>query len=163
MNEELNLSWVVNYLVLCDSILDSFRFFFRFVVGVWIDKAFVTYIVAFVILTDVICNAEIKFLRFYSFPTPHTKQGSPWFLRERDNVSIISRDAWNDQIFLRDSILVRGIGDPVSSCDGSVSFLPFFLPKYRMNGMISINLMDKCKLRPRPHEDDCKRKLFLCV
>ena len=74
----------------------------------WTDKPFVTYFVAFMILTDMTCNAEIKFLCFYLFPTPHSKQGSPRFMSECENVLVNSRDAWNGQIFLHDSILQRG-------------------------------------------------------
>ena len=70
--------------------------FFSFVVPFWTDKAFVTYFVA-----------EIKFLRSYSFPTPHSKQESPWFLRERENVLVISRP----NIFTWFEFQVRGIDD----------------------------------------------------
>ena len=47
-----------------------------FVVAFLTNEAFVTYLVAFMILTDMICNTEIKYLRFYAFPTPHSKQES---------------------------------------------------------------------------------------
>ena len=40
-------------------------------------------------------------------------QGLPWFLRERENVLVVIRDAWKGQIFLRDSILHWSLGDPV--------------------------------------------------
>ena len=33
--------------------------------------------------------------------------------RERESILDIIRDAWKDQIFLRDWILQRGIGDPL--------------------------------------------------
>ena len=95
-------------------------FLFSFVVAFWTDKAFVTYFVVSMMLTDVICNAEIKFLRFYSFPTPHSAEESLWFFRERENVLIISRDAWNDEILLRNSILARGIRDPDETATGCV-------------------------------------------
>ena len=87
-------------------------FFFTFVVAFLTDKPFVTYLVVLMILTDMICKAEFKFLRVYAFPTPYPKQESLWFLRERKNVLVITRDAWKGQILLRDPILQRGIGDP---------------------------------------------------
>ena len=79
------------------------------------DKPFVTYLVAFMILTDMICNAEIGFLQVYAFPTSHSTQELTWFLCERENVLVITRDAWKGQIFLRDSILQQGVGDPVDT------------------------------------------------
>ena len=93
-------------------------FFYSFVVAFLIDEPFVTYLVAFIILTVMICNAEIKHLRFYAFPTLHSKQESPWFLRERENVLAISHDAWKGQIILRDSTLQQGIGDPENKHPG---------------------------------------------
>ena len=37
-----------------------------------------------------------------------SKYGMPWFLRERENILVIIRDAGKGQIFLRDLILQQG-------------------------------------------------------
>ena len=42
------------------------------------------------------------------------KQELPWFFLERENISIIIRDAWKGQIFLGDSIPQRGIGNSLN-------------------------------------------------
>ena len=119
VNEELNFAWFVNYLVLPDSISNSFSrlaecipSFLAFWLRFQTAEPFVTYLVAFMILTDMICNAEIKYLWFYAFPTPHSETGIAlifaWTRKCFGNYS------WRvkNQIFLRDSILQRGIGDP---------------------------------------------------
>ena len=83
-------------------------FFFSFVVAFRTDKFFVTYLVIF--RHDM--QRKSEFLRFYAFHTPHSTQESPCLLRERENVLVITRDAWKGPIIVRDSILQRGIGDP---------------------------------------------------
>ena len=81
-----------------------------FLVALWTDKPFVTYFVASMILTDMICNAEIKFLQLYVFPTPYSMAQS--FLREREKVLVITRHAWKGQIFYVIQFFNWVIGDP---------------------------------------------------
>ena len=49
-----------------------------------------------------------------------------WFLRERERILRIIRDAWTFSIFLREHILQSGIGDPLNLIrNNSASFKEF--------------------------------------
>ena len=116
VNEELNLAWFVNYLVLRDSISNSFSCLAECAISfsaLWLHFEQVNLLSPILIVMfrhDM--QRKIKFLRFCAFHTPHSTQESPWLLLEREIVLVMTRDAWNGQIFLRNSILQRDIGDP---------------------------------------------------
>lgn len=100
-------------------------FFFSFLGAFWTDKPLSAHFMASMILTDVvwlICNAETKFLYFHVCLMQQSKPGSPRFLREREHVLAIIRDAWNwGQISFRDTFFKRSIGDPGKTLRQTVS------------------------------------------
>ena len=92
--EELNLSWFVNYPVLRD-LTNSFgvEVNVRLFSAWWLRFEQMNFFGVYLV-TSIILQTQNVFLKQIFSGFTSSKQGSPSFLRERENVLVIIRDAW---------------------------------------------------------------------